>query len=260
MKRITVKRGSLLILFLISTATLLAWAAERHQRQTLPAALKTLPQPEIVYDPVLLEKFGQLGQALDFTRPRCTYAGTINVHDGADSTKSLHAIGFLFCRADKDSYYRLGNTERICHGRQNIFIQHDQKKILLSNGELVASPPVSNSLLSEKTLRDENYELRSQTSGAAKTLRILNEEHPNCKELSFTYDTLSGKLTRILTRMTDLGDPLNKKRDRVMEVHLDRLEHNGDPGLYPAISEVVTRRAGKWELTRKYMAYELIIL
>jgi hypothetical protein len=263
MKKINYKIKAALIIAMIGM-TMLAWAVKHHATKKPATAIKKVAreakQPEIVYDPGLVNKFESLGQQLDFNRAHCTYAGIINMVDNKDTTNTVKGINFLFCRAEKNFYYRVGNAETIYQEGVDIFIQHEQKKVVLSNREIAIKAPVTGSQEIQSKLRNESYELVSKSRGDKKTLSIVNDHHISCKELSVTYDTLSNKLERIYTRLSDFGDPLNKNNDREIEVLISRIDYKGDMDLYPSAADVLKKTGGKWKLTSKYADYELIIL
>jgi len=246
-----------------SMAVVLAWAVQSHSKNQ-PAPLKKASgqgkERPLIYDPALLARFQHLTAELNFNKKHCTYAGSIDMTDPADSTNTATGIGFLFSRSGDDYYYKLGNTETIHRDGLNIFIRHDQRKVVVSKQDISVHAPVGSTMLIEKNLRDEHYTLTEKKSGASKTLTILNERHLACKELTMTYDTVSGKLQKIYARLTDPGNFLNKNRDRVTQVWISRMEETDVLAAYPSVNDVVRRAGEQWALAPAYANYELIIL
>lgn len=256
-----IKRLTLVIV--ISMAGLVTWAMTyRHKQRPLLKAITLTDEKkkEHHYDPALLKQFEQLAAQLDFNKKNCTFSGMINVDDGGDTTASVHNLEFLFSRSGKDFYYRMGNTETIHEDGINLFIQHEQNKVVLSHNDIAAQSPVTDLTAIEKNLRNEDYDLVGSKEGDDKKISVLNNTHVSCKELSMSYDTISGKVRRIYTRFSDLADPLNKKRDRVISVSMGVMEDNSHLGRYPRLHDIITANGEPWHLKNKYANYELILL
>jgi hypothetical protein len=252
------------IIAVLGASTMLALAVKFVKRNQQMAVKKTVHPlvklKQLVYDPALLRKFEKLAGEFDFNKTLCTYAGVINIEDGKDSTNSVRGLEFLFSKVNKDFYYRLGKTETIHQNGLNVFIQHEQDKVVLSNPNVVMKSPVNNVQLLQKNLRSEGYELHTSVSGNNRTLSLINDTHITCKEFSVSYDTVSDKLVRIYTRLSDFGDPLNKKKDRVIEINISTLQDKASLGRYPLLNDVLYKAGGKWKLTAKYAKNELIIM
>ncbi|MFB9844040.1 hypothetical protein [Mucilaginibacter ginsenosidivorans] len=249
------------MLFSLLLATLLGWAVEHHKRQAAP---KTAPGPDaapaVAYDPALLQELADKLRTLDLNQPRCLIEGSIDLTDGQDTASSARDLAYIFCRNGKDFYGRLGDAETIHHGTQNIYIRHDLKRVVLSAQAITLRPPMVAAGALLAYLRNESYSLRASVSGRSRTLSLVNEHHLACKEISLTYDTLSGKPQRVLTRTPDLSDPANPEKDRVTTLRILHSAASGKPGRYTAPADVVQKENGKWKLTGKYAGYKLIML
>ena len=247
----------------ISTAALLTWAMAYRKGHLLSAA-KTIQPAELKkkhsYDPALLRQFEQLSAQLDFNRQRCTYSGRISAVDGADTSLSAKNIEFLFCRHGSDFYYRVGNSETVHEDGINLFIQHEQRKVVLSDNPMLVKSPQSDLTAIEKKLRFEDYDLVSTNEGKNRKIAALNPTHITCKELALIGDTLSGKLETVSARFSNLSDPLNRKKDRVITITIDEIENKASLGRYTRMRQVIAGTKGNWRLTGKYADYELILL
>jgi len=247
---------------LVSAAAL--FAMEKHgksvKKQTETSARKEDNAAAPVYDSLLLKRFTSAIRSLDFNRPICTYAGVINLDDPNDTSNSVHNLKFLFCRTGGGYYYRLGTTEIIHQGKLNIYVQHDQHKVVISGQQIVVQPPVKDLAGMMKYLQSENYELRNSSKGNKQTLALVNEQHLSCKELSVTLDINTGKLERIYSRLNDFGSPKDKGKDRVIDVRILQLSDRGDRSLYTSVDAVVRKENSRWALKGKYATYELIML
>jgi hypothetical protein len=263
MKMMNYKTMALTVVVMIATVTCLALAVGHHKKNSVTLQKQPLPRAsrkDTVYDPLLLKKFETVCHELDFNRRHCSYSGTISITDGKDSSNTVLDIKFLFCKAGSDFYYQLGNTETLHQNGLHVFIQHEQNRVVLSNPSSAMKMPVADIASLQKNLRSENYELVSRIAGSSRTLSFLNDTHITCKEFSVSYDTLSGKLQRIYTRLSDFGDPLNKKNDRVVDLRVRTLGDKGDLSVYPSVRDVLYQVGGKWRLTAKYSGYELIMM
>lgn len=252
----------IIAVLLISAAALFAMEHHRKPRENKGRnhAAKAAPAHIPVYDSLLLKKFTKAIRSLDFNRPTCTYAGVIGMDDPNDTTNTAHHIDFLFCRDGEEYYYRLGTVEIIHRGELNVYVQHDQHKVVLSAQKIVIQPPVKDMAPMIKSLQSENYELRSTGKGSKQTLSLVNEHHFSCKELSVTIDTASGQLERIYSRLNDFGSPMDKGKDRVIDVRIQQISGRANRKLYPRAEDIVKGGNGKWSLRDKYATYELIML
>jgi hypothetical protein len=184
----------------------------------------------------------------------------INLDDPNDTTNTVHHLNFEFCRIGDDYYYRLGNTEMIRQDSLNLFVTDDQRKVVISSRPIDMKPLVQDFSLIVKTLQSDGYVLTSTRKGAGQTLSLINEHHLSCKELSVTLDTASGKLERIYSRLTDIGSPMDKGKERTLDVQISKISGQADWAEHTRARDVVRRNGGKWVLTGKYAKYELIML
>ncbi|MGN6638807.1 MAG: hypothetical protein ACTHJ8_07840, partial [Mucilaginibacter sp.] len=247
---------------LLGSVVLVTAAINRHVKTGIKKAVRagtlTTHEQPIVYDSVLLKKFIQTVHSLDFNRAECTYAGVVNLTDDNDTSNNVHNLRFLFCRSGKNYYYRIGNTDIIYKDGLNLYVQHDQKKMMLSGQPISIKSPVSNLSTIEKGLGFEHYTLQSSIEGSRQTLSLINERHISCKEISVTRDTVSGKLTRIYARLTDFGSPDDKHKDRIMDVAITGMSNHADMDLYPSWSKYIQKVGGKWRVTDTYQNFELV--
>lgn len=223
-----------------------------------PAASRVVK--DAVYDTVLLKKFSTLLKTLDFNNNRFSYTGRFNVSDGQDSSNNVHDLSFLFCRNGKTFYSKVGNNEVVNDNGANIYIENDRKKIVISNKAFQLKSAITNLGQLIKQVRGEDYQLNTTVAGNIRKISLLNEHHITCKELSVTYDTLTSKLTTVQFRFTDFSDPLNKKKERKVEIDVSKIDANGRPSEHPGIKDIVKEVNGKVVLRSKYATYELITL
>jgi hypothetical protein len=248
----------------ITMVAMLTLAMTHHQKHLpqMPATrtVRETSKKGHSYDPVVLREFEKLSEQLDFNRQNCTYAGSVNAFDGADTSVSAENLAFLFSRHSSAFYYRVGNTETIHQDGINLFIQHDLHKVVLSDNPMLVQSPTTDLSAIEKKLNFEDYDLVSTSDGKNRTIAAVNPTHITCKELALTCDTLSGKLVGLSARFSNLADPLNKKMDRVVTMTIDEIENSSSIGKYTRLHQVIEGKPGSWRLKGRYADYELILL
>ena len=254
------RRIIVIAMAIIVAASLMTLGITRSVRRPVKQRLAKPADPQISYDTVLLKKFSGLLQSLDFNRKNFSYTGEFNINDGADTTASIRRLSFLFCRAGKTFYSKVGSNEVLNDGAVNIFIEHDHKKVIVSHETYRVNPVLTGLGQLISKARSEQYELVHSISGSREKIALLNEHHVSCKELSVTYDTLSQKVDKITLRYSDISDPLNTRKDRRVEIGVGRIEYDAHMGKYPSVKEVIKETNGRQVLRSGYAAYELIIL
>lgn len=249
----------ILIAIVILSASVITWALDQKIKKNTVKPVPVTVKAK-VYDTVLLAKFDQLLQTLDFSKNTFCFEGKYNVVDGTDTTNNVRDLKFLFCRAGNNFYSKLGNTETINQNGINVYVQHDMRKIVVSQMSYQSKSPITGIRQMVKTLRSENYDLVSSETGSERKISLINEHHITCKEISATYDTAKNTLKTVLIRFTDISDPGNDKKDRTIQIDLTRMDNTAKMNNYPAISAFVREERGKLALMPKFSSYELIKL
>jgi hypothetical protein len=247
-------------LLLIAVA---GWTLGHESRRPAKASAKT-PVPtaaaDTAYDPKLLQEFSERLRSLDLNREHCLVEARLDMIDGQDTSRTARGLSYIFCRNGKDFYCRVGEAETIHTGTRNLFIRRDLRRVVLSSRDIPLRQPLAAPEALLRYIRNESYRLRAYTAGSKRTLSLLNEHHLACKEISLTYDTASRKLQSVMTRLTDLQNPTNPRRDRVTILRILRSAGSGRPEHYRAVSDVVQKENGKWKLTGEFAGYKLIML
>lgn len=258
-------RTGIITLATVLAAVLVALAMERPVKKAPAPRIKKAVAPvvspkPVVYDTALLNRMMTTAHELDFNKRQCTYGGVIDMNDPNDTTNNVRHLKFLFSRSADSYYYQVGPVEIIHRDGLNVYVQNEQRKVVISNHAITIKPPVSDLGILEKMLASEHYEIRNTRIGSNQTLALVNEHHISCKEFAITLDTLSGKLQRIYMRTTDFGSPQDKHLDRTLDVKISELENSANMMLYPTAGEVVKQDGKKMFLQGKYKDYELITL
>jgi len=213
-----------------------------------------------VYDEALLKKLDEVFRNLDFSKPAYTLSGSITVINKEDSTETMKNVFFLMCKNNNEFYYKQAGTETINQDGVYISINNQTKKIFISKQKEVNTASIIDVEKLRDALQSEKYELKSSIRNSQQTISMSNEYHISCKEYNLTFDTLTNKPTRIYMRLTNLRDPLNKSKDKIIDINIARLDNDGKLDEYVTKNKIVYKNGKNWKLTSKYDGYELIQL
>jgi len=240
---------SLMMAAVVSKGLVSAFAPARHVDG---------PQPQKkvkTYDPVLLARLNRLAHSMDMLKP-CAYEGVVNMTDGADSANNVHNAQVVFCKSGDDCYYRYGSMEMINRGGFNIYIQHEQKSIWVSRQK----PVSADAMPGPSTLPDlaaENYELSSVVNGAEGIISLKNSKHVTCKEYTLTYDTRSEQVKFVHARLSDIHDPLNSSKDKLVDMQISGWTGQPDFRKYPDYTSIISTSGEIITLRAEYKDYSL---
>lgn len=224
-------------------------------------SVESMPvQSPKLYDKTLLAKLDTVMHSVDFSRNAYTISGSISVSNKADSSENMNNANFLICKKGGEFYYREGPVETINEGGFYICIDKDTRKVIVSEQKEINAMSIINKAAIRKAIESENYELRSIFHGPLQVISLVNEHHVSCKEYAMTFDTLTNKINRIYNRMTNLSDPLNKAKDKIIDIRINRCETDADLSLYPGKNKVLRKDGNKWILTSEYSKYKLLVM
>jgi len=223
---------------------------------------KAEQQPKAIhYDAALLKKLDTLNKLFDINRRTYAYSGTISVADKTDTSKSVKKLSFTFCKNNSDVYYKLGDTESFNGDNMYLYLDHKNKKVLITAMKKLQAFPLFDINKFKATLGSEQYELLSTANGKLQTIKLVNEHHVSCKEYSVTFDTTSYKVTRVRSRLTNLAKPYDKTYDKIIDVELTDFSDKGVNIIsYLNRDNIIEKSGTAWKLTPAYKDYELIKL
>jgi len=250
-----------IIITVCVTAATLAIAYKVIPRKVQPAKRAVVPvinEPVQKYDTVLLAKFKKIEAAINIKDKACTYSGVINIIDKADSINSAKNVSFLFCKKDSSCYYKMGNTETLNNRGLYLYIDHGNKKVLVGRQKVISVPDFTSSRNLTNDLASENYTLSGKTTGPLQTLTLLNERHISCKQYAIIFDTTTYKVARIHARMTNFSDPLNKNKEKILDVVFSNWQNSADIDSHIAVDKILVEDGKQLKLTALYKNYELI--
>jgi hypothetical protein len=233
------------------------FSKSKSQAPATPVTVKTKVR---VYDSVLLKKLDKVFKNLDFGKLSYTLSGNITVVNSVDSAETMKNVFFLISKSNKDFYYKEGETETINEDGAYICINSQTKKIFISKQKTINTASIIDVEKLKGALLSENYALLSNIKNGRQTISMVNEYHISCKEYNLTFDTLTNKPTRIYIRLTNINEPLNKSRDKVIDIKITQLDNEAMLDKYVTKNTVVYNNGKNWKLTKAYTGYDLIQL
>ena len=253
---------ALALLFMGVTA--LAWAVRtiyivNKDRPRIAVARHRSAIPEIVYDSVLLNKFERICERFNEPDMPLTYSGNISINDGADTVNSVNNIDFIYSRNQNNCYYKTGKSETLNAFGIYLYVEHDHKRVIVSTQKaLQPMQPIANLTKLASKLQTEHYQLTAKKVGKNETLTLLNEHHISCKELSITFDSLTNAVENIRIRLTCVYDPLNRKKEKIVNVSIKRFEAMANLSSLINKDEIIEKGNNGWKLCAAYRGYQLI--
>jgi hypothetical protein len=247
---------------LMGTGTLLALSARQlfshHQAAPNHKPMVDTIAQKISYDTALLKKFRTVCRSFDVKKEVFTYSGTVSIHDGADTANNVQGLTFFYSRKGNDYYYKNGNTETLNAEGVYLYIERDHKRVLISGQKQVPAPALPDMGDITEKMRSEHYRLTDKRSGAYETIALINEHHITCKEYAVTFDTVYRKMKNISMRLSCFADPLNKTKEKVVNMTINDYRNTADIGSFPDKHRVIAKENGKCQLSPLYSNYELI--
>lgn len=264
--RINVKVKMVTLIAVLMSVALLTWGMRGRlfHKYVLPEKTpvkKNTISRTIMYDSVLIKKFKIVAQSFNPNNTVFTYSGTLNMVDGADTTVKVKNVSFLFCRQNNNTYTKTGDAETInAHGIY-LYIEHDHKRIIVSSQKSIdQKQPLPDMSKLVENLRAERYEMKNKIDGKNETISIVNEHHITCKEYAITFDTVSRKVTHFRIRLTNFNEPLNKSKEKVIDVSMGTFNESANIEQYMNTDKIVIKAGNDWKLRAPYSDYELIKL
>lgn len=257
------------IIFLaaLMAVTAFTWAITHkagHKQVTTPAVspiANTEPAPKApAYNKAILQKFEAVCQAFNMQKPVFTCLGIINIVDGADSSKTIRNLDFTMCKNGNNCFYQFGHTEILNARGMYICIENDQKRVIAGRQKSFIEAPMPDISQIGKILSGDYYNLTDTVKGKNETIAFVNENHITCKEYAITFDTLSKKVNRVFTRLTNIDAPERKDREKTINITISECTDAADPDKYLNRYKVVQKAGNGLKLTEKYTGYELINL
>lgn len=253
-------KKSVVIVPVLLTTGLAAWAVKQKvwtkQQSAINKSAVTYVAPS--YDPALLQKFREVIKSLDLKDKPYTCTGQISMMDKADTAGAIKGFNFVFSRNGNNCYYRLQDVEMLNAEHVYLVVDHANKRVVVSAQKEIKMPVLGDGGKLAELLQSEDYQLKDKVEGRSETLTALNEHHLSCKEYAVTYDTVSHKINRIYTRLSDITDVTNKDKDRIIDLRISTLTEEAAVSSYLNVKKVLRQSGGQWKLQPAFSNYELI--
>ncbi|PJJ79984.1 hypothetical protein [Mucilaginibacter auburnensis] len=249
---LTIAAMILALLVLVVTQFRLPKASAKiHNRPAVPVVVSA-KKPH--YDEKLLRTFRQLLKQFNTSKNAYTFSGIISTGIYADSVKSTTNVRFILCKKGDDFYYREGVVENLNTSGFFVYINGEEKKVVLSAQKQMEPQTMIDSARLTDALASENYLIKADTNGKFQSLSLVNEDHPQCKEYAITFNASSKKIVNISLRLANPASPSDKIGQKVVTIKVLALTDQANINQYKKISQIVN----KGVLTRKYAGYKLI--
>ena len=109
----------------------------------------------------------------------------------------------------------------------------------------------------KQILQTEEYDLASVNNGDLQKISLRNDHHITCKEYTITVDTATKKLVKVYYRLTNIHEPANVNKEKVIEIKVSVCDDIATIALYNSVTKVIDTRG---KLRTRYQDYDLIHL
>lgn len=250
----------LLVVLLVAVAyagvpTIKSWWKEKAVEEPVAAVNQSLPytqaEDEILSE--LLTVCARMEKIQQFS-----VEGNIHASDPSDSANVLRT-DFRYCRDGQRFYYKAGDNETVTLPDAYVTVNSKVRKIFLSPPMEVLPPlqlPLDTLM---KVWKTDRYLVTKSVAAPLVTVNLVCENHITCKQYRFTYDQDTRLLTRVFMRLTDMEDPLNKKRDKPVEIIYSHwVEGKVQPELFSK-RRYVEGEADRYTPGKLYQDYEVVV-
>jgi hypothetical protein len=243
------------VLFSASVGAMIGsnWTSENKVYKNTPAAIAETPD---TLDPEKLKRLAYLLKQVDVNKDQVSFSATLTSLNEADSNVNLRKVPYEFRRKGNDFFYRIGMAETINGDSICLTVDHQKKVFMLSPQKKVEK---INALISsdnlEEQIQNQEYTLKSSTEGAYSVLSLVNDKHPECQLYAITYHNSNLKVSRIVTRMTDV----DRGTGKVIDVQFNAI-NEFVPTQTIGIGKYLVKEDSNWKSRKEYRDYELIIM
>jgi hypothetical protein len=265
MKRNTAKKQLTLYVFAaLVMLTALAWAVAGHYKtfhfpgsQTGHPRLK--PVAVTAKDSALLRRLSRVLSGMDLQNQPCTYSALVSFTNYADTARTLLNVPLVLAKDGNNCYFKYGPTEELNKDGLSLYIEHQQKKIMLGKQKAIRTNPVASMSAMKENLLTEHYQLSSKSEGPNTTIRLVNDRNVSCRLYAITYDTLTYQVKRIVARLTNYRYITDKSKDRLIDMRFLSWKKEANLGEFLQVSDVLQQQGNKWSPAGKFKTYELIL-
>jgi len=188
---------------------------------------------------------------------RYTVEGNMQATDPAGSANVVNT-SFRYCRNGQEFYYQAGDNEMAALTDVYIAVNSGVKKVFLAPPKEVipAFHMPADSIL--RIWKEDRYTVTKNVAPPLVTINLVCENHVTCKQYSFTYNQDTRLLDKVFLRLTDFNDPLNKEKDKPVQITYHRWAEGQVPAELFQKDHYVKGRDGNYTAAPSYPDYELI--
>jgi|GEM_PF-2666795 len=215
------------------------------------------PEEKITYTPGQKAKFKEL-MAIYSHIDSCKeifMAGKMTCIDPSDSSQNLNTT-FKYCRKFDELYYQTDESEMVALKDMYLAISNNARKILVNQPKTIVSPFLvpADSLIA--LFQNDSYKMEYDDNDNGTSIRFLCPEHVYCKE--YNFEVKNNRLSAFSMRLTDLNDPLNTAKDKMIKVTIDQWEEKKLPVNLLKAQTYVNLQGNRIQPSAAYAGYELI--
>lgn len=218
------------------------------------AAIETDAFPKA--DLAILEELGNLFHRLD-SITAFEVSGTVTAFDPSEGAGKME-MNYRYARLDSLVYYQLGQQETVSNSEMLLMVDHKAEKIFVSRPQQFSPGLFPSSSILANFLTGEGYDISRKTKSGLNWIILQRSNHISCKDYRVGFDQ-AGFIRQTYMRITDVSDPLNDAKDRIMEATADKWTIEDPAMTMFDASRFVTRASGGYAPAPAYKNYALIL-
>lgn len=215
------------------------------------------PDQSISYDSVWLQRLQLLSNKLSQAK-QITYGGYISMINPTDTAKNFNHLPFIYIRNQDKSYFKVGQAEIFNAYGQNVFVDHELKRISVSAQKEHKGPMLFDIEQLSHQLHQGDYRLKIKPIGKNIAISMLNEGNLDCKECTITYDTTKMQIVGLYARIPEKTDPFVRKKEKTIRIDITNYQEQGFVKPEFINGKVLYKQGTRWKTNAKYATYELI--
>jgi hypothetical protein len=248
-----IKRKLINGLLMLSALTSTAWARPLKSPGRPDTAALKAP------DKALVARFAAVCRNLADVPKNYTVAGNMTISNKAHPADNMKQVPFLFCKLGSSFYYQLGTTVTVNEQGLYLFIDRRAKSIILSQQKPVAYDTGWKQFADlGASIRDEHYQASDHRNGENETITLVNEQHVSCKQYAVTFNRHTMRILRLFLRLSNIDDPLNRDKEKTIEVTFLRWSNAADISKYLSPAQVVESAGKGWKTQKAFKQYRLV--
>lgn len=184
--------------------------------------------------------------------------GVLTVTDPSDPVNDSTGE-FSFYRKGQTFWYKNAGQEMVNTQDYYVVADHAMKRVVVTPSKNMeeANPAPLNAI--GKNLLSEGYTIEKIEKNGMTIIRLINENHINCKEIRVEFDAATMRPSLFFYRFTNLDAPDDPASDKTMSVRINAWE-NGDAVPVRSLPDIVKHTNNQFQLGQSRQGYEIIDL